>query len=83
MTQTDDLSPLSIASTRTTPQLKLNGFRSIVVAGALFMLSFPPFGWWPLLFISIALLFHSIQSADRFRSAYGRGFLFGDRKSVV
>jgi apolipoprotein N-acyltransferase len=45
-------------------------------AGALVALSLPPWGWWPLAFVGIALL--DLLLADRpWRSRLARGWLFG------
>lgn len=55
------------------------------LAGALSTLSFAPFGWWPLQFITLALLFALVERAATARQAFfiGWAFSFGWMASGV
>src|SRR5262245_18539216 len=47
-----------------------------VGAGALVALSLPPWGWWPLAFVGIAILDHLV-AGRRARTRFFRTWLFG------
>lgn len=51
------------------------GFGSLG-AGVLVALALPPWGWWPLAFVGLALL-HLLLAERPGRSRFARGFLFG------
>lgn len=48
-----------------------------LIAGLLFPLAFSPYGWWPLLFVSIAISFFAFHTALSAREALLRGWLYG------
>ena len=48
-----------------------------VVAGVLTALSIPPFGWWPLAFVGLAVLAHATDGVERKRSRAAAGAAFG------
>lgn len=47
------------------------------LAGAASVLSFAPFGWWPLQFICLALLFYQVLRADTLKAGALVGWAFG------
>ncbi len=51
-------------------------------SGALNVLAFAPFGWWPLQIITLALLFHLILQAPSIKSAVLTGWAYGFGWSV-
>jgi apolipoprotein N-acyltransferase len=48
-----------------------------LIAGLLYPLAFAPWGWWPLLPLSIGALWWSVRAAGTVRQAALRGWLFG------
>ena len=53
-----------------------------LIAGLLFPLAFSPYGWWPLLFVSIAISFFAFHTALSAREALLRGWLYTDTQGV-
>lgn len=59
-------------------QPRLARITAAVAAGLLTCVSFPPFGWWPLVFVAFALLtFVLVHEATTRAGGFGYGFLFG------
>jgi apolipoprotein N-acyltransferase len=54
-----------------------------VLAGAASLLSFEPFGWWPLQFLSLAWLFYQVGMGSSVRRATLLGWAFGFGWSVA
>jgi len=54
-----------------------------VLAGASSLLSFEPFGWWPLQFLSLAWLFYQVGMGSSVRRATLLGWAFGFGWSVA
>ncbi len=48
-----------------------------LAGGAVTVLAFAPFGWWPLQIAALALLFGLVQRADSARAAFVLGWCFG------
>ncbi|MGB9110009.1 MAG: apolipoprotein N-acyltransferase [Telluria sp.] len=74
----------------TTPDPALRGTRPsftalafAVLAGALSLFSFAPFGWWPLQFVSLAWLFYQVGMGSSTRRAVFLGWAFGFGWSVA
>lgn len=53
-----------------------------LLSGALNVLAFAPFGWWPLQIITLALLFHLVLQAPSIKSAILTGWAYGFGWSV-
>lgn len=47
------------------------------IAGALLALAFAPYGFWPLIFISLPILYTTLHAATSVRQSILRAFLFG------
>lgn len=48
-----------------------------LLGGALSVFSFAPFGWWPLQFATLALLFHLLAQTPSMRTSFLVGWAFG------
>jgi len=59
------------------------GLALAALAGATSLLSFEPFGWWPLQFLSLAYLFYQVGLAGTARRAVPIGWAFGFGWSVA
>lgn len=47
------------------------------LAGALFTLGFAPYHFWPVIFLSLPMLYIQLTTSDSYRQAIWRGFSFG------
>lgn len=61
------------------PQSRLGAF----IAGAILALGFAPFSFWPVLCISLPVLYEGLSRAPSLRAALGRGFFFGYGFSIA
>jgi len=59
------------------PRSTRNRMLIAAVTGALSVLSFAPFGWWPVQILSLALLFYQVLRADTARAGFLVGWAFG------
>ena len=72
-TQVDAEATAPAATTR--PRRSWRAGLASVAAGALVGFSLPPWGWWPLAFIGLAI-YSSLLRPDSWRTRWSRGFLF-------
>src|SRR3982074_2862654 len=73
-----------VAVIATTDRLRtLMPFGVLLFAGGLSALGFAPLNLWPLTFLSLVLLIHSVMDAKRLREAVARGWVFGVAHFIV
>ena len=60
----------------------LAGLLAAAIAGALSLLSFEPFGWWPIQFVLLAWFFYQVGMGSSVRRAVYIGWAFGFGWSV-